>query len=97
MFYKLIDDQTLEKFKNPLRVDNKHIFTNSEKVLNEHGYYKVVNDPMPEEQKENVYYTSKYEVIDNVIHKVWEEKEFETIEEEIIESNNIPEDEIISE
>ena len=84
MFYKIVDEQTLEKFKNPLRVEGKHIFTNSEELLNANGYYRVINDPMPEEQKENTYFTTKYVVIDNVIHKIWEEHEFETIEEEVL-------------
>lgn len=85
MFYKLIDENTVEKFKPPLKVDGKHIFTNDEKILNENGYYKVIINPMPEGVGENKYWESKYIVIDNMIHKVWEEKEFEEIvEEEII-------------
>lgn len=98
MFYRIIDEQTLEKFKNPLRVDNRHIFTNNEEILNANGYYKVIRNPQPEEAKENTYYISKYVVIDNMIHKVWEEKEFEEIvEEEIIVEELPTEDESQSE
>lgn len=85
MFYKITEENTLKKFKAPLKVNDRHIFTNDEKILNENGYYKVIINPMPEEVGENKYWESKYVVIDNMIHKVWEEKEFEEIvEEEII-------------
>ena len=80
MFYKLVDENTLEKFKNPLRVEGKHIFTNSEKLLNENGYYRVVIDEQPEIiLEENQYWNNKYVIIDNKIHKIWEIKTFEEI------------------
>ena len=78
MFYKLIDEQSIEKFKNPLKVDGKHIFTNDEKLLNDNGYYKIVMTPQPETTKENTYYVSKYIIQDNFIYRIWEEKEIET-------------------
>lgn len=77
MFYKLIDEQSIEKFKNPLKVDGKHIFTNDEKLLNDNGYYKIVMTPQPEITKENTYYVSKYIIQDNFIYRIWEEKEFD--------------------
>ena len=80
MFYKLVDEYTVEKFKNPLRIEGKHIFTNSEKILNENGYYRVVIDEQPEIiLEENQYWNNKYEVIDNKIHKIWEIETFEEI------------------
>ena len=90
MFYKLIDENTLKKFNNPLKTGEEHIFTNSEEVLNANGYYKVVISPKPEEIKENTYLTSKYVLIDNMIHRIWEEHEFEV--EEIIETEEIGEE-----
>lgn len=85
MFYKLLDEYTVEKFKNPLRVEGKHIFTNSEKILNENGYYRVVIDEQPEIiLEENQYWNNKYIVIDNIIHKIWEIETFEEIQEEFL-------------
>lgn len=80
MYYRLIDEHTIEKFKNPLRVENKHIFTNNEAVLNEHGVYKYVEDEIPE-LTENQYCDTYYYVADNVIHKGYLVKEFEPIVE----------------
>lgn len=82
MFYKLIDEHTIEKAPNPLSVNGKHIFTNSEKVFNENGYYKVVKTEYPQDDK---YYESKYVLEDNTIRQVWVEVEIE----EIIESEEI--------
>lgn len=85
MFYKLVDEYTIEKFKNPLRVEGKHIFTNSEKILNENGYYRVVMDEQPETiLEENQYWNNKYVVIDNIIHKIWEIETFEENQEEFL-------------
>ena len=80
MFYKIIDENTLEKFVNPLKVDGKHIFTNSEEVLNSNGYYKVIMTPYPEEEEENTYFVSKYAVMDNMIYRIWEKQTIETEE-----------------
>lgn len=82
MFYKLIDENTIEKAPNPLLVDGKHVFTNSEKVFNENGYYKVIHTEYPQDEK---YYESKYVLEDNTIRQVWVEVE----QEEIIESEEI--------
>ncbi len=82
MFYKLIDDNTIEKAPNPLLVDGKHIFTNSEEVFNENGYYKVEKTEYPQDEK---YYESKYILEENTIRQVWVEVEIG----EIIESEEI--------
>ena len=84
MFYKLIDEHTIEKAPNPLLVDGKHVFTNSEEVFNQNGYYKVVKTEYPQDEK---YYESKYVLEDNTIRQVWVEVVIEEIiEEEFIES-----------
>ena len=83
MFYKLIDENTIEKAPNPLLVNGKHIFTNSEEVFNKNGYYKVVKTEYPQDEK---YYESKYVLEDNIIKQVWVEVEIEEIiDEESIE------------
>ena len=83
MFYKLIDENTIKKAPNPLLVDGKHIFTNSEKVFNENGYYEVIQTDYPDDEK---YYESKYVLEDNIIRQVWVEVEIEEIiENEFIE------------
>lgn len=83
MFYKLINEYTIEKFKNPLRIDGKHVFTNSESVLNANGVYKYVEDAKPE-ITENQYLETYYYIEDNMIHKGYTVKEFEFIEEDEI-------------
>lgn len=80
MYYRLIDEHTIEKFKNPLRVENKHIFTNNETILNEHGVYKYIEDEIPE-LTESQYYETYYYVTDKMIHKGYLVKEFEPIVE----------------
>ena len=51
MFYKFINENTIEKAPKPLRIGNKTIFTNSEKIYNEQGYYKVVSAEYPQDDK----------------------------------------------
>ncbi len=84
MFYKLIDENTIRKAPKPLKIGGKDVFTNSEKIHNEQGYYKVVKTEYPQDEK---YYESKYLLEDNTIRQVWVEVEIEEIiDEEIIES-----------
>lgn len=85
MFYKLVDENTIEKFKNPLKVDDKHTFTNNEEILNANGYYKVVINSQPQELEENKYLISKYILQDNIIYKVWEQLEVQDGTEDLIE------------
>ena len=79
MFYKLIDENTIEKVSNPIIANRKHIFTNSEEVFNENGYYKIEKAEYPQDEK---YYESKYVLEDNVIRQVWVEVEIEEFIEE---------------
>ena len=81
MFYKLINETTIEKAPNPLLVDGKHIFTNSEEVFNKNGYYKLTKTDYPEDSK---YYENKYTLMDNIITQVW--VEIKIPEEEVIDS-----------
>lgn len=79
MFYKLIDEKTVEKASNPLCIDGKHIFTNSKEVFNENGFYKLVNTEYPQDDK---YYESKYVLQDNIIVQTWVENAWDEITEE---------------
>lgn len=72
MFYKIIDEYTVEKFKNPLKIEDKHIFTNSRKLLNENGYYRLVDTEYPQDDK---FYKTAYMLENNVIIKGWVEIE----------------------
>lgn len=72
MFYKLINENTIEKSPKPLRIGNKTIFTNSEKIYNEQGYYKVVSAEYPQDDK---IYKPTYTLENNVIIKGWVEIE----------------------
>lgn len=82
MFYKLIDENTVEKAPNPLLANGKHIFTNSENVFNENGYYRVEKTECPQDEK---YYESKYVLEDNIIRQVWVEVEISAQDETEIE------------
>ena len=82
MFYKLIDENTIEKAPNPLLINEEHVFTNSEKLLNDNGYYKVIYTEYPNDDKR---YESKYVLEDNIIRQVWVEVQIEIEENELIE------------
>ena len=51
MFFKLIDKYTVEKAPKPLKIGGKDVFTNSEEVHNNQGFFKVVNSEYPEGDK----------------------------------------------
>ena len=68
MFYKYINENTIKIAPNPLVIDGKHIFTNSEEIYNENGYYKLVQTEYPQDEKS---YEVKYVLKDNAIHQLW--------------------------
>lgn len=74
MFYKLIDECTIEEAPTPLKINGNHIFTNDETVFNQNGFYKLVTAEYPQEDK---CYKCKYILQDNKIMQVWTEKEFD--------------------
>lgn len=83
MFYKFINETTIQKAPMPLKIDGKDVFTNSEEIHNEQGYYELVSAEYPQDEK---YYESKYVLEDNIIRQVWVEVEMkEIIENEITE------------
>lgn len=82
MFYKLIDINTIQKAPKPLKVVGKEVFTNSEKIYNEQGYYKLVNAEYPQDNKT---YKPTYTLENNVIVKNWVEAEdSRTFEERVV-------------
>ena len=77
MFFKLNNDNTVEKAPRPLKIEGKDVFTTSEEIHNEHGFYRVVNAEYPNNNKA---YRPIYTMGDGVILQTWEEV---AIEQEI--------------
>ena len=68
MFYKFIDQNTIRKAPKPLNIGGKDVFTNSEEIHNEQGYFKLVNTEYPQDEKT---YQPIYIVKDNTIVRGW--------------------------
>lgn len=71
MFYK-ITEKGIEKAPKFLLINGKQVFTNSEKLHNEYGYYKLKELPYPIGDGN---YQSIYELQDKIIVKNWEKIE----------------------
>lgn len=71
MFYKLENDKIIKAPKK-FRADGKDVFTNSEKFHNEHGFYKLIREECPQDDK---IYKSYFELVGNKIIQKWEETE----------------------
>ena len=72
MFYKFINESTIERAPKPLKIDGKDIFTNSEEIHNSQGYYRLVNTEYPQDEKA---YQPIYSLENNVIVQGWVEVE----------------------
>ena len=70
MFYKFINENTIETAPKPLKIDGKDVFTNSEEIYNGQGYYRLVRTEYPQDKK---VYMPVYELKDNVIIQDWVE------------------------
>lgn len=70
MFFKLIDKYTVEKAPRPLKIEGKDVFTTSEEIHNEQGFYRVVNAEYPNDEKA---YRPIYKIVENAILQEWEE------------------------
>ena len=70
MFFKLIDNQTIEKAPRPLHIEGKDVFTTNEEIHNEHGFYRVVNAEEPTDDKA---YRPIYTMGEGAITQEWEE------------------------
>ena len=53
MFHEYLDENTIKLAPTPLRLDGKDVFTNSEEIHNQQGYYKLKILEYP--QDENTY------------------------------------------
>lgn len=72
MFYKLINATKVEKAPKPLKIDGKDVFTNSEKIHNEQGYFRLIQAEYPQDDK---CYEARYKLQDNAIIQEWIEAE----------------------
>lgn len=70
MFFKFIDNYTVEKAPRPLKIEGKDVFTTSEEIYNEQGFYRVVNAEYPNNGKP---YRPIYAMGDGAIFQTWEE------------------------
>ena len=77
MFFKFIDKYTLEKAPRPLKIEDKDVFTTSEEIHNEQGYFRVENAEYPNDDKA---YRPIYTMGDGVILQIWEETQSEADE-----------------
>ena len=68
MFYKLIDENTVKSVPNPLSVNGKDVFTNSEEILNAQGYFKLETSEYPQDGS---IYEPRYTLEGNVIVQYW--------------------------
>ena len=69
MFYKIINETTIQKAPKPLKIGGKDVFTNSEKIHNEQGYYRLLTSEYP--QDDNYFYFPKYKQIGTLIVQEW--------------------------
>lgn len=70
MFYQIINETTIKKAPKPLKIDGKDVFTNSEAIHNEQGYYRLLTSEYPQDDK---IYEAQYILQDNVIVQSWKE------------------------
>lgn len=72
MFYQIINENEIKKAPKPLKIDGKDVFTNSEAIHNEQGYYRLITTNYPDDEK---YYTARYRLVGNSIIQFWDEAE----------------------
>ena len=70
MFFKLKDNNTVEKAPRPLKIEGKDVFTTSEEIHAGLGFYRVVNAEYPNDEKA---YIPIYTMGEGVILQEWEE------------------------
>lgn len=68
MFYKFIDESTIKRAPKPLSINGKDVFTNSEEIHNENGYFRLVVIDYPQDEKT---YKPIYTMKDNTIVQGW--------------------------
>lgn len=70
MFFELTDNNTVKKAPRPLKIEGKDVFTTSEEIHNEQGYFRVENAEYPNDDKA---YRPIYKMGQGVILQEWEE------------------------
>ena len=78
MFFKIIDKYTVEKAPRPLKIEGKDVFTTSEEIHKEQGFYKVVNAEYPNDSKP---YRPIYTMGEGAIMQTWEEMAMDEVNE----------------
>jgi hypothetical protein len=78
MFFKIIDKYTVVKTPRPLKIEGKDVFTTSEEIHNEQGYFRVENAEYPNDDKA---YRPIYKIGEGAILQEWEEIPSEAEEE----------------
>ena len=72
MFYKFINEHEIKKAPKPLKIGGKDVFTNSEAIHNEQGYFRLLTSEYPQDDN---FYFPKYRKEGNVIVQEWVEGE----------------------
>ena len=72
MFYQFINETTIKKAPKPLKIDGKDVFTNSEAIHNEQGYFRLLTSEYPQDDN---FYFPKYKQIGTLIVQEWVEGE----------------------
>lgn len=70
MFFKLINENEIKKAPKPLKIDGGDVFTNSEQIHNEQGYYRLLTSDYPQDDK---VYEARYKQIGTLIIQEWVE------------------------
>ena len=68
MFYQFINETTIKKAPKPLKIDGKDVFTNSEQIHNEQGYFRLLTSDYPQDDN---FYFPKYKQIGTLIVQEW--------------------------
>lgn len=73
MFFEYIDKYTIKSAPSPLKIEGLDIFTNDELVYNNNGFYRVIYNNYPNNNKvyTQIYYPPTPE--QNYIVQDWEE------------------------
>lgn len=82
MFYKIIDENTIQKAPKLLKIVGKDIFTNSKEIYNEQGYYRLIDTEYPQNDKT---YKPTYKLDNGVIIQGWvETQDARTFQERVV-------------
>lgn len=66
-YVKLINNNTLQFLKYPIKIDNQYIYTADETTLNSLGFKKFIKESKPEQSYEYKYILKYVETADSII------------------------------